>query len=123
MKNLRFAVLGTGFWANYQIPAWMELDGVELVALYNRTKSRAAVMAERFQVSRVYDNFELLLDTEALDFVDIITDVDSHAVITEAAAKRGVSVVCQKPMAPKLSLAQSMVDVCEENKVPLFIHE
>ena len=28
MKKLRFAVLGTGFWANYQIPAWMELEGV-----------------------------------------------------------------------------------------------
>jgi predicted dehydrogenase len=71
----------------------------------------------------VYDNYELLLETEDLDFVDIITDVDSHAAMTEAAARRGVSVICQKPMAPKLALAQKMVDVCQANKVPLFIHE
>jgi predicted dehydrogenase len=123
MKKLRFAVLGTGFWANYQIAAWRELKGIELVALYNRTKSKAAAMAENFQVDAVYDDYNLLLEKETLDFVDIITDVDSHAPITEAAARRRIPVICQKPMAPQLSLAQWMVDVCKENDVPLFIHE
>jgi D-apiose dehydrogenase len=33
MKKLRCAIIGTGFWANYQIPAWLELGGVEIVAL------------------------------------------------------------------------------------------
>ena len=44
-KDLRFAVIGTGFWANYQIPAWQELEGVELVALYDRTKAKAEGLA------------------------------------------------------------------------------
>jgi hypothetical protein len=30
MQRLRFAVLGTGFWSHYQIPAWFEVGGVEL---------------------------------------------------------------------------------------------
>ncbi len=33
--NLRFAILGTGFWARYQLAGWRELAGVECVALYN----------------------------------------------------------------------------------------
>jgi predicted dehydrogenase len=33
MDSLRFAVIGTGFWANYQVAAWKELEGVELVAV------------------------------------------------------------------------------------------
>lgn len=24
--KLKFAIIGTGFWANYQIPAWFELE-------------------------------------------------------------------------------------------------
>ena len=36
-RKLRFAVMGTGFWSTLQIPAWFEVGGVELVALYNRT--------------------------------------------------------------------------------------
>ncbi len=123
MTKFRFAILGTGFWANYQIPAWMELEGIELVALYNRTKSKAEALAHKYNVPSVYDDVQKLLVNEKLDFVDIITDVDSHAAITELAAKKGIAVICQKPMAPKLPIAKQMVEVCQQHKVPFFIHE
>jgi D-apiose dehydrogenase len=61
MTTLRFAVIKTGFWANYQIPAWMALEGIELVALYNRTRSKAEAFAERFDVPRAYDDAQELL--------------------------------------------------------------
>lgn len=123
MNPLRFAVIGTGFWANYQIPGWFELDGIDLVAVYNRTKSKAESIAERFNIPEVYHDVETLLDKVKLDFVDIITDVDTHASFTEMAASRGIAVICQKPMAPKLEAAVDMVSVCEKNQVPFFIHE
>ena len=122
-KKLRFAVIGTGFWANYQIPGWKELDGVELVAVYNRTKSRAEGIAHKFNIPNVYDNVQDLLEKEELDFVDIITDVDTHATFTEMAARMGIPVICQKPMAPKLDVAKQMVEICDRLDVPLFIHE
>jgi D-apiose dehydrogenase len=76
-EPLRCTIIGTGFWANYQIPAWLELEGVEIVALYNRTKSKAAAINEKFKLNAtVYDNCNALLQNEKLDFVDIITDVD-----------------------------------------------
>ena len=124
MKNkLRFAVIGTGFWANYQIPAWLEVGGVELVALYNRTKAKALPLANLYHVRNVYDNMDEMFSNEKLDFVDIITDVDTHVFFTEVAAENGVNVICQKPMAPSLQLAKSMQKVCADNNVKLFIHE
>ena len=48
MTDLKFAVFGTGFWSHYQIPAWFEVGGVELVALYNRTVAKAERVAEKF---------------------------------------------------------------------------
>jgi len=123
MDKLRFAVIGTGFWANYQIPAWMELEGTELVALFNRTKSKAEKLAQQFNVPAVYDDVVALLDNEKLDFVDIITDVDTHAPLTELVSKRGINVICQKPMAPKLPIAQAMLDQCNKAGAQLFIHE
>ncbi|GAB2794055.1 Gfo/Idh/MocA family oxidoreductase [Rhabdobacter roseus] len=122
-RKLKFAVLGTGFWANYQIPAWQELDGVELVAVYNRTRAKAAQIANRFDVPRVYDDAQALLDAEELDFVDIITDVDTHPHFTELAARRGVHVICQKPMAASLTQAQGMLSLCQQQGVQLYIHE
>jgi len=125
MKNLKFAVIGTGFWATYQIPAWFEVGGVELIALYNRTKSKADEFARHFGVSNVYDSIDELLDRHAheLDFVDIITDVDTHLFFTTKAAERGLDVICQKPMAPNLTDARQMLETCRQAGVRLYIHE
>jgi predicted dehydrogenase len=123
MRPLRFAVLGTGFWANYQIPAWQELPGVELVAVYNRTRHRAEAAAARFGVPAVYDDVERLLDSERLDFVDIITDVDTHAPLTRLAAARGLAVICQKPLAPDRATARAVVADTARQGVPFFVHE
>ena len=123
MKALRFGVIGCGFWSRYQLAAWRELEGVELAALCNRTRSKAEALAARFGDPPVYDDAEAMLDREELDFVDIITDVDTHARFVALAAARGVPVICQKPMAPDLGTAQAMVATCREARVPLLVHE
>ncbi len=123
MPNLKFAILGTGFWANYQLAAWQEIGGVDCVALYNRTRSKAEKMAQRFGIPRVYDDAEAMLASEQLDFVDIITDVDTHEQFTRLAAQHKLAVICQKPMAPALAIAEGMVLACKDAGVPFFIHE
>lgn len=120
---LRFAIFGTGFWSRFQLAAWQELGGVECVALYNRTLAKAQALADEFGVPRVYDNPEALLDSEELDFIDIITDVDSHSRFVQMAAARGLAVICQKPMAPSLAEAEKMVAICQDAGVAYFVHE
>jgi predicted dehydrogenase len=123
MKKLRFAVFGCGFWSNFQIPGWLELEGVELAAVYNRTGEKAEAVAKKFGNVKVYDDPVKLLDSEDLNFVDIITDVDTHFKFTELAAAKGYDVVCQKPMAPTYEQARKMVKICHDNHVKLFINE
>jgi predicted dehydrogenase len=123
MRRLRFAVFGCGFWSQFQIAGWRELKGLELVALYNRTRAKAEAVAERFGVPAVYDDPETLLERERLDFVDIITDVDTHPRFVDLAARKRVDVICQKPMAVDLKTAERMVRVCREAKVRLLINE
>ncbi len=119
----RFAVIGCGFWSQYQIAAWEEVGGVELVAVYNRSREKAERIAERFGVPKVYDTAEELFENERLDFVDIITNVETHEKFTLMAARYGVPVICQKPMAPDLESAARMIKACKEAGVPLYIHE
>jgi predicted dehydrogenase len=123
MSDLKFAVMGTGFWAQYQIPAWFEVGGVNLVAVYNRTVSKAEKTAEKFNIPRVYGDPEELFRNEKLDFVDIITEVPAHAEFVYLAAKYKVPVICQKPIAPDYETAQKMVTACKEAGIPFFIHE
>lgn len=120
---LRGAIIGAGFWSNYQMAAWRELTGVDIVAVYNRTLSKAEALAEKFGIPAAYDDAKMMFDIEQLDFADIITDVDTHHSFTKLAAEKGVSVICQKPMAATLQQAKDMLDVCESAGVKLFIHE
>jgi predicted dehydrogenase len=123
MKKLKFAIFGCGFWSQFQLGGWQELEGVECVALFNRTKSKADDLAKRFGVPRVYDDAEALFENEELDFIDIITDVDTHAKYVALAAKYGVDVICQKPMAPSFEIAKQMMQVTREAGVRYYVHE
>ncbi len=123
MQKLRCAVIGTGFWANYQIPAWLELEQVEIVALYNRTKSKAEILAKKFNIPNVYDDIDALLKNEKLDFIDTITDVDTHPFFVQKAVEYKVNVVCQKPMASSRSLAETMLNSTQNAGIKFFIHE
>lgn len=120
---LKGAVIGTGFWSQYQVAAWNELNGVKIVAVYNRTKSKAEEIAKRFSVANVYDDIDALFQETEIDFADIITDVDTHHTFTIKAAEKGIDVICQKPMASSVQQAREMVAFCEEKSSRLFIHE
>jgi len=122
-KALKFGVLGCGFWSRFQISAWKELDDVELIALYNRTRSKAEKFADDFGVPKVYDTpEELMADTE-IDFVDVITDVAVHAELVHLAAKYKKPVICQKPMALFLDEGKGMVEACAKAGIPFMVHE
>lgn len=124
MKNLRFAVLGCGFWSKFQVGAWTEVEGAEPVAVYNRTREKAEKLSREFNIPAVYDNAEELFRKEKLDFVDIITDVDTHARFVEMAVRNGIKhIICQKPMAPDFETAKRMVSICRNAGAQLYIHE
>jgi predicted dehydrogenase len=123
MSELRLAILGAGFWAQFQIGAWKEIPGTRCVAIYNRTKWKAEALAARFGIPAVYDEAEAMLDREQVDFIDIITDNASHGRFVKMAAARRLPVICQKPMAPTLAECEEMMEACRAAGVPLLIHE
>ncbi len=123
MKKLKIAVFGCGFWSQFQIGGWLELPEVEIVALYNRTLSRAKTRGEQFGIQHYYDDPETIFRNHEFDVADIITDVDTHCQFVELAARNGKDVICQKPMAPDFQTAEHMVKVCKDAGVRYYVHE
>jgi predicted dehydrogenase len=123
MRELRFAIFGAGFWAPYQVAAWRELSGAKAVAIYNRTRAKGEALAGAFGIPGIYDNPAALLEHEKPDFIDVITDVQSHRQFVELAAAHRVPVICQKPLGRSLEEARSMALSCAKAGVPLFVHE
>ncbi|MCL2816509.1 MAG: Gfo/Idh/MocA family oxidoreductase, partial [Oscillospiraceae bacterium] len=72
MRRLnKVLVLGTGYWANFQIPAWQSI-GVEVSGVWNRSIDKAKAIAERFNIKNVYPTLEEAF-ASSFDVADIIT--------------------------------------------------
>jgi D-apiose dehydrogenase len=116
-------MIGAGFWSQFQLAAWRELDDVECVAVCDRVMEKAQALAGRFGVSRIYDDAAAMLAAERLDFVDVVTSPETHASLVCLAAAAGLPVICQKPLGPSLDVARDMVERCDVAGVPLLVHE
>lgn len=123
MDPLRVAVFGCGFWSRFQIPAWLELPGVECVAVCDLDLNRANAVADRFGVPKRFQNPEELLQDVRPDVVDVITSPETHRQLVELSAQFRIPVICQKPMADDLETARGMVQFCRAAGVPFFVHE
>lgn len=120
-RTLRGALIGCGFFAQHHARAWLELAGVDLVAVCDRDKARATAVAQLFGVLSVYDDAETMLERETLDFVDIVTQASTRAELVALAGRRGLNVICQKPLAPTLEEARAIVE--SARGVTLMVHE
>jgi len=123
MRELRGGLIGCGFFSINHLHAWRGVEGAAIVALCDRDAARLAIAGDQFGIAPRYANAAEMLAKERLDFVDIATTVPSHRPLVEMAARQGVGVICQKPLAQSMQDANAMVTASEAAGVPLMVHE
>jgi len=122
-SKLRLGVIGCGFFAQNHLNAWKEIPEVEIVAVCDRDAERAEAARERFHAARAYTDPEVMLRTEPLDFVDIVTTMETHRALVTLAASHAVHVIVQKPLAPSWEDCVAIVETCRAAQVRLMVHE
>jgi len=123
MRELAFAVVGTGFWGQFQTAAWKEVPRARLVALCDRDVARASDLAQKHGIPRVYGDAEEMLRSENLDFVDIAASPEAHCSLVHLAASHRIPVICQKPMALDFASCERMVQECRKAGITFLVHE
>lgn len=99
MSVPRVGVIGTGWWATqFHLPALVEYDGVELVALADPDRGKLDAAAERFGVERTYEEPHQLLEADDIDGVMIVVPHAYHHELAKAALDAGLHVFVEKPM-------------------------
>ena len=123
MAPLRVALAGAGMISHYHLVGWSHArDRAEMVAICDPDLTRARKRAAQFGIPRVYDRADAMLSTEKLDAIDVASPRETHAGWVEAAADRGIDVLCQKPLAPTLAEAEALVRRVG-GRVRLMVHE
>ncbi len=89
------------------------VDGVEVVAIAARDRTRAERYAARHDIPRVFDSYEALLASEDVDAIYIALPNSLHHKWTLAASRAGKHVLCEKPMAANAREAEEMARVAD----------
>jgi len=120
---LRVALAGAGMISWYHLVAWRNLGAhARVVAVCDPDPRKAALRAEEFGIPHVYQEAEAMLGAESIDALDVASPRETHAGWVEAAAARGIDVLCQKPLTPTLAEAETLVRQVE-GRVRLMVHE
>jgi predicted dehydrogenase len=122
-QPLRGVCIGAGYFSHFQYEAWRRIPEVEIVAFSNRDQVKAAEITAKFGLRKCYADYREMFGAERPDFVDIITPPPSHQEICAEAAKRGIHIICQKPLAPTLDEARAIVANAAASKVRFMVHE
>ena len=115
---MRAAIIGIGAIAGMHARALRDIPGVELVAACCRTEQKGRAFAAEFGCTWHGDTGRMLR-REKPDFVTVATPSGAHLQAVLAAARRGVHVICEKPLEISLKRIDRMIAACDKAGVTL----
>ncbi len=111
---VKIAVIGGGYGAKVPLPTYAELDEFEPVAVWSRRAERARELAGEFGAQLGTGDLGELLAHPGLEAVHVAGPVSTHAEHAIAAARGGLHVLCEKPLAASLDEARAIVAAIQE---------
>ncbi|NKB66820.1 MAG: hypothetical protein GKR89_07160 [Candidatus Latescibacteria bacterium] len=115
------AIVGCGDIGHAHMAGYNLVDEVDVVAVVDPNEQARNQYAAEYGIGQSYATVEEMLQTPP-DIVSVCTWHPLHPECTIAAARAGVkAVICEKPMAIGLGLADSMVEACAESGTKLVI--
>jgi nucleoside-diphosphate-sugar epimerase/predicted dehydrogenase len=118
---MKIGLVGCGQIAYVHVPFILKAKGHRLVGVCDADRGRAEALAQRFQIGRVFDNFEQLL-AQKPDIVHVLTPPRTHAALAMQAMAAGCHVLVEKPMALSLEEADAMITAARTHRVKLCIN-
>ena len=123
-KKVRYAVVGLGHIAQVAVlPAFANTKNSELAALVSDDPTKLEELGHKYSVEHRYnyDAYERCLASGDVDAVYIALPNHMHCDYTVAAARAGVHVLCEKPMAVTEDECRQMIGTAAERQIKLMI--
>lgn len=119
---MKFALVGCGRISSKHVEALENIKDAKIVACADPVFERAEKAAAKIKCEAYNDYHKMLENHKEVDIVTILTPSGMHAEhaidIVETYKKH---IVVEKPMALRLSDADEMIKVCDENRVRMFV--
>lgn len=127
MKKIKIGLVGAGFMGGAHSQAFNNIVGVygseivpEFEIVADVSEENAKKLAADYGYKRWTTNWQDVIDA-GVDLIDVVTPNKYHAEVSIAAAKAGIPIYCEKPLAMDGAEAQKMVDAVKDNNVLSFV--
>lgn len=117
MKQIKTAILGTGFIGRVHLDAVRRLEWVELAALADIHVEGAQRLAAGFAIPTATADYHTILNDAAIEAVHICTPNAEHFAMAKEALLAGKHVACEKPLSTTAEQARQLVDLAAEKGV------
>ncbi|MBC8376873.1 MAG: Gfo/Idh/MocA family oxidoreductase [FCB group bacterium] len=122
MQDIRWGSIGCGDVMEVKSgPALQNVVSSDLIGVMRRDGRLAEDFARRHGVEKWYDDATKLVNDPDINAIYIATPPDTHLEYTRMAAQAGKPVYVEKPMANSFAECQEMIQVCQNQGVPLFV--
>lgn len=120
--KVRIGIVGAGCWAaDNHIPILKGFDDVEVAAACRLGREELRRLQEQFQIPFVTEDYKELLDLPGLDGVVVSSPHNLHFEHSLAALKKGLHVVCEKPITLTASEARQLQAESDSRKLHFLI--
>lgn len=122
MAEIRIGVIGAGWWAvRNHIPVLQSRKDVKVTAVCRLGRDELRKVQEEFGISLGTEDYSELLGREDIDGVIVSSPHAFHYQHASAALKRGLHVLCEKPMVLHASEARQLRSLAASKKLHFLI--
>jgi glucose-fructose oxidoreductase len=115
-RKVGYAVIGLGHIAQSAIlPAFAHAKNAKLVALVSSDEEKRRKLSRRYGCAAFSDDdLDTCLEIPEVDAAYIAEPNDRHAEFAVRCARKGVHVLCEKPLAISEEECRRMIDACRD---------
>ena len=118
-KQLNWGIIGCGMISALHCNAVQASELTKIAAVCDIVEEKAKKAAEKYDVEKIYTDYNELLADPDIDVVSICTPSGIHGEIVQAAARAGKHVLCEKPMEITREKIDKTIEVVESSGIKM----
>jgi len=115
MNNVRIAMLGSGFVADFYLQGLDNVNGQQVTVNFSRTRRRAKRFAKRWSIPESTTDLAELIARSDIDLYVIALPNEVHLPVSLALSRAGKNQVCTKPLGRNRREAKSMFEAAKRS--------
>src|ERR1700724_508343 len=115
MNNVRIAMLGSGFVADFYMQGLANVNGQEVAVNYSRDLDRARDFARRWSIPEPSTDLEKIIERKDIGLFIIALPNAAHLPVSLALSAAGRNQVCTKPLGRTRQEAELIRDAAAQS--------